>query len=81
MTVFSGDRSHVYDQLVDRGRSPEQAVLFCIAAQLALVGIGLWAWHLPAGAAVALVAVTALGFGGCIMAMGFVRAGSRGGTG
>ncbi len=42
--IFDGDRSHVYDQLVDRGRSRVQAVLCCIAAQavFAAAGLGLW---------------------------------------
>jgi UDP-GlcNAc:undecaprenyl-phosphate GlcNAc-1-phosphate transferase len=34
--VFSGDRSHVYDQLVDRGRTRVETVLVLVAAQALL---------------------------------------------
>jgi UDP-GlcNAc:undecaprenyl-phosphate GlcNAc-1-phosphate transferase len=54
--IFSGDRSHVYDQLVDRGQSRGRAVLICVAVQAALVAAGVVAWSLPDPAAVAVVA-------------------------
>ena len=57
--IFSGDRSHVYDQLVDRGQTRGQATLTCIAVQAALVTAGVIAWHLSDGFA-AVVAVTVL---------------------
>ncbi|HVJ97050.1 MAG TPA: MraY family glycosyltransferase [Acidimicrobiia bacterium] len=46
--IFEGDRSHVYDQLVDRGRSRGQAVLCCIAAQVVLAAAGVVLWELAA---------------------------------
>ena len=67
--LFAGDRSHVYDQLVDRGRTRARAVLDCIALQVLLTAIGVLAVHLEvagaftaAGAAVAaLVGLAAFG--------------------
>ncbi len=44
--IFDGDRSHVYDQLVDRGRSRVQAVMCCIAAQAVFAGAGVGLWDL-----------------------------------
>jgi UDP-GlcNAc:undecaprenyl-phosphate GlcNAc-1-phosphate transferase len=35
--IFTGDRSHVYDQLVDHGRTRGEAVLLCVGAQATLV--------------------------------------------
>jgi UDP-GlcNAc:undecaprenyl-phosphate GlcNAc-1-phosphate transferase len=50
--LFKGDRGHVYDQLVDRTWSPEQATVACISAQatLALAAIGVS--HLSDGIAI-----------------------------
>ncbi len=39
--LLSGDRSHVYDQLVDRGMSIGGSTAVCIAAQVMFGGIGL----------------------------------------
>jgi UDP-GlcNAc:undecaprenyl-phosphate GlcNAc-1-phosphate transferase len=69
--IFSGDRSHVYDQLVDRGQTRGQATLTCIAVQAALVAAGVIAWHLSDGIAAA-VALTVLGsFSVSAIAFGF----------
>jgi UDP-GlcNAc:undecaprenyl-phosphate GlcNAc-1-phosphate transferase len=54
--LFEGDRSHVYDQLVDRGLGVRSTVLVCAGAQLALGGVGVVAGELPLGAALALTA-------------------------
>ena len=48
--IFDGDRSHVYDQLVDRGRTRVQAVLCCIAAQGVFAGAGVALWDLATDA-------------------------------
>jgi UDP-N-acetylmuramyl pentapeptide phosphotransferase/UDP-N-acetylglucosamine-1-phosphate transferase len=45
--VFAGDRSHVYDQLVDRGQTPARAVVECAVLQSVLVGAAVLLWHLP----------------------------------
>lgn len=39
--IFKGDRSHFYDQLVDRGLSVRQAVLVCYGLAVLLVAIGI----------------------------------------
>lgn len=65
--LFSGDRSHVYDQLVDRGRSRGEAVLLCIVAQGVVAAIGILAWHLAPIAAL----VVAAGVGGATLVAAF----------
>ena len=69
--LFAGDRAHIYDQLVDRGRSRTAAARTYVAAQAILAAVAVGATRLapvPAGAvaaacAVALLAtVAALGF-------------------
>lgn len=68
--LFEGDRSHLYDQLTDRGLSVRQVVLVALAAQAVVVALVLAAdnW-LPGSIAVALliaffgVAVVALAVG------------------
>ena len=64
--LFAGDRSHVYDQLVDRGQSRVQAVLECVAAQVLLTAIGVFAmrWNatwavLAATSSVAILVIVA----------------------
>ncbi len=39
--LLSGDRSHVYDQLVDRGMTIRQSTLVFVASQIVLSGVGL----------------------------------------
>ncbi|HEV7525802.1 MAG TPA: MraY family glycosyltransferase [Acidimicrobiia bacterium] len=57
--VTSGDRSHVYDQLVDRGWTRGRVALACIATQLVVGGVAAAAWRLELGAAVAISVVAA----------------------
>ncbi|MCZ7535490.1 MAG: undecaprenyl/decaprenyl-phosphate alpha-N-acetylglucosaminyl 1-phosphate transferase [Acidimicrobiia bacterium] len=69
LPLFGGDRSHVYDQLVDRGWTAPAAVLALVALQGALAVAGVAAGRLSAvvaGAitsvcAIAIVAATVLG--------------------
>jgi UDP-GlcNAc:undecaprenyl-phosphate GlcNAc-1-phosphate transferase len=61
--ILSGDRSHVYDQLVDRGQSRLQAVLTCVAVQAGLVTIGVLAWNLPDDVATMITVATV----GCVL--------------
>ena len=56
--LFKGDRGHVYDQLVDRGRTPTQGTVACIAAQAVLAVLAVAVGHMPTGAAIAVAAVT-----------------------
>ncbi len=68
--VFAGDRSHVYDQLVDRGQSRVQAVLECVAAQVLLTSIGVFAvrwdtvWAVIAATTTVAVLVLLAAWGG-----------------
>lgn len=65
--LFAGDRSHVYDQLVDRGWRVETSTALCVVAQGALAALGV----LAAGLGV-VPAIVALGLG--IVAVGAVVA-------
>ena len=58
--LLSGDRSHVYDQLVDRGMSISQSTLTCVAGQLVLSGIGLVATRSTPTVAIAITLTTAV---------------------
>ncbi len=67
--LVAGDRGHVYDQLVDRGRSPAAvtAGLVALQAVLALAAIGIatidTAWAVAVSLACALALVAAIGAG------------------
>ncbi|MCU1430160.1 MAG: UDP-N-acetylmuramyl pentapeptide phosphotransferase/UDP-N-acetylglucosamine-phosphate transferase [Actinomycetia bacterium] len=56
--LFAGDRSHVYDQLVDRGLTPGRVALACAALQASLTLVGVLVVHLATPWAVALAATT-----------------------
>lgn len=56
LPLFAGDRSHIYDQLVDRGRTRVQAVVACVALQVVLTALGVVAARLDSGVAFALSA-------------------------
>jgi UDP-GlcNAc:undecaprenyl-phosphate GlcNAc-1-phosphate transferase len=60
--LFSGDRSHLYDQLVQRGWSAAGTSLVCAATQAVLVALGVLAGRTTAPVALAVVAATALVF-------------------
>jgi hypothetical protein len=75
--VFTGDRSHVYDQLVDRGRSPGRAVAICIALQSVLVVAALVLWNLPDAIATLLAATLITGLAALVYVAGFVSPGSE----
>lgn len=72
--MFEGDRSHMYDQLVDRGLSVKQVALMAAGAQAAIVmvvaGADRWLGGLPA--LIVLYAVLAALLGGARQA-GFLR--------
>ncbi|HEX5615215.1 MAG TPA: MraY family glycosyltransferase [Acidimicrobiia bacterium] len=70
--LFAGDRSHVYDQLVDRGWSPPRTVLACVGAQVVLAALAIAAVETPAalGAAIAAATLVVLAVG--LVAGGFV---------
>jgi UDP-GlcNAc:undecaprenyl-phosphate GlcNAc-1-phosphate transferase len=57
-SIFEGDRSHFYDQLVQRGLSVRQTVLVCYGLTLVYAGIGLlmtWLRVGPEGLAVPVI--------------------------
>ncbi|MFM7270474.1 MAG: glycosyltransferase family 4 protein [Actinomycetes bacterium] len=57
--LFAGDRSHLYDQLVDRGASRTAAVGRMVAAQVVLTSLGVAAVHLPGPLAWTVLLVSA----------------------
>lgn len=58
--LFAGDRSHLYDQLAQRGLPTGATSLVCAGLQAALVGLGLLATRTDAVASVVIVVLTAL---------------------
>jgi UDP-GlcNAc:undecaprenyl-phosphate GlcNAc-1-phosphate transferase len=56
--LMAGDRSHVYDQLADRGWPVMRVVAVCGGVQLVATGAGLLSWHLGAGSAAAVATAT-----------------------
>jgi UDP-GlcNAc:undecaprenyl-phosphate GlcNAc-1-phosphate transferase len=70
--LFGGDRSHLYDQLVDRGRGRGATVLACIAAQAVLAAIGVIATRTPVAVGATIAIATFLLFGAALVAGGFV---------
>jgi UDP-GlcNAc:undecaprenyl-phosphate/decaprenyl-phosphate GlcNAc-1-phosphate transferase len=71
--LFTGDRSHIYDQLVDRGRSVATTSGMCIAAQMVVVGFAVLLSHATLALCIGLelgVALLAV-FG--LVAAGFAR--------
>ena len=54
--LLSGDRSHVYDQLVDRGLSIGQSTMMCIGVQCILTVIGIGATETAPALALAITA-------------------------
>jgi UDP-GlcNAc:undecaprenyl-phosphate GlcNAc-1-phosphate transferase len=55
--LFQGDRSHIYDQLVDRGRTRVQSVVAMIVLQIILTATGLFTANLAASVALPAAAV------------------------
>jgi UDP-N-acetylmuramyl pentapeptide phosphotransferase/UDP-N-acetylglucosamine-1-phosphate transferase len=55
---LAGDRSHVYDQLADRGWSIPRVVAVCVLAQGAATAVGMAVWHVDAAVAAVIVTVS-----------------------
>jgi UDP-GlcNAc:undecaprenyl-phosphate GlcNAc-1-phosphate transferase len=72
--LFAGDRSHVYDQLVDRGWRVEVSTAACVLAQGVLAAIGVVAAGLEMQAALVVVGISLVGLVVLAFAGGFVRA-------
>jgi UDP-GlcNAc:undecaprenyl-phosphate GlcNAc-1-phosphate transferase len=56
--LLTGDRGHVYDQLVDRGWRAPAAVGACVLAQAGFTGAGMAIAHLTRSAAIVVAVVT-----------------------
>ncbi|MGQ0832869.1 MAG: glycosyltransferase family 4 protein [Microthrixaceae bacterium] len=56
--LFSGDRGHVYDQLIARGWSPERASIACVAAQAMLAALAAIVARRSGGVAMLVVSLT-----------------------
>jgi UDP-GlcNAc:undecaprenyl-phosphate GlcNAc-1-phosphate transferase len=59
--LFQGDRSHVYDQLVDQGWRVETSTAVCVLLQGGLAALGVLAAGVSLSWAVAITAVTLVG--------------------
>ena len=70
--LFAGDRSHVYDQLADRGWSIVRVLFVCVGLQCAATAAGLFAWHLDAAGAAAVVAACVAAVVLAVWKIGFV---------
>jgi UDP-GlcNAc:undecaprenyl-phosphate GlcNAc-1-phosphate transferase len=71
--LLLGDRSHVYDQLVDRGLSVGRSTLVGVGVQVVLTAIGLAATQAPPVLALATTLVTAAGVAAIAARAGFLR--------
>jgi UDP-GlcNAc:undecaprenyl-phosphate/decaprenyl-phosphate GlcNAc-1-phosphate transferase len=59
--LFTGDRSHVYDQLVDQGWPVEASTAMCVVLQGVLAALGVLAAGVSVTWAAAILAVTVVG--------------------
>lgn len=57
--IFSGDRSHIYDQLCDRGIPAQRVAVIMVSAQCVLVLLGILASRLSSIASVSLMLLSA----------------------
>jgi UDP-GlcNAc:undecaprenyl-phosphate GlcNAc-1-phosphate transferase len=72
-TLFSGDRGHMYDQLVDRGWAPARASLAFAIMELGLAAVAVGATHVSAAAAAVIVLGTAAALFVALVVTGFTR--------
>ena len=71
--LFTGDRDHVYDQLVRRGWSTARTTSVFTVAQAVMVGLGLLAARAAPALSAAIVGTSALALFGGVVAGGFLR--------
>jgi len=71
--LFAGDRSHVYDQLADRGWPVARIVLVLVGVQCAAAGAGLVVWHVDAVVAAAVAFAAAVAGALVVWKVGFVE--------
>jgi UDP-GlcNAc:undecaprenyl-phosphate GlcNAc-1-phosphate transferase len=70
---LAGDRSHVYDQLADRGWSIPRVVAACVLAQGVATAAGMLVWHLDVVPAAAIVGVSGAISLALVWKAGFLR--------
>jgi UDP-GlcNAc:undecaprenyl-phosphate GlcNAc-1-phosphate transferase len=75
--LLQGDRSHVYDQLVDRGMTVGVSTLVGIGLQVTLTAIGLAATQVAPAIALAITAATALALAGIAVSAGLLGSTGR----
>jgi UDP-GlcNAc:undecaprenyl-phosphate GlcNAc-1-phosphate transferase len=68
-----GDRSHVYDQLVDRGWARGRVAAACVAVQAVVGVVAVMVWHLDPGAAVVLSVAACAVLAGAAVRLGFTN--------
>ena len=73
--ILSGDRSHVYDQLVDRGMSVGRSTLLCVGAQLVFTTLGFAATQARPVAALAITILVAFAAAGLAWRADFLTVG------
>ena len=71
--ILPGDRSHIYDQLVERGLSRNRAVVIYVMTQAVFVAVAIGAVRQTPAAATAVVGACALGLLSVAAALGFLR--------
>jgi UDP-GlcNAc:undecaprenyl-phosphate GlcNAc-1-phosphate transferase len=71
--LFAGDRSHVYDQLADRGWPVARIVLALVGVQCLSAGAGIVAWHVNALAAAGVALGCAIAGVAVVWKVGFVE--------
>lgn len=79
--LFTGDRDHVYDQLVRRGWSTMRTTVVFAVAQAGMGTLGVAAAHQGRAAAVATVGAGAMAVVVAVVAGGFLRPADAGGPG
>jgi UDP-GlcNAc:undecaprenyl-phosphate GlcNAc-1-phosphate transferase len=71
--LFAGDRSHVYDQLVDRGWRVETSTALCVVVQGVLAALGVLVAGVSVGAAVLVAGLGVLAVAFVATSAGFLR--------
>jgi UDP-GlcNAc:undecaprenyl-phosphate GlcNAc-1-phosphate transferase len=74
--LLAGDRSHVYDQLSDRGWPILRVLFVCAGLQIAATAAGLVSWHLGVSGATAVVGACAVAAALAVWKIGFVTEGA-----
>ncbi len=74
LPLFAGDRSHVYDQLVDRGWRVETSTALCVVVQGGLAALGVLAAGFGVVGALIVAGLTVVAVAYLAVSAGFLRA-------